>query len=580
MAARIRGKAVSGSLHPLVLKGRQAFQAGDASGALSLCNMRLNEAPEDLLALELKAVILQARGDLNGAEAIMRQAIAHDPACAWAHNDLTELLHRTRRNAAADSAARDAIIACPGDAQAHMQMGVIFGEKDDPPAAEWHNRRALELAGPHPQILTNLALSLYNQGKVDEALDLLLQAHALEPNGAPNAAMIMAHVSRCFEARRDMADAFLWLEKAEAAGRRTGEDFTLLRALYLANADNPKAALDLIDAAKAPLAGPAMLDRARLLDRLGRHDEAWRGLIAAKAQLAQEMRLAYDAAAVHDEFARMAQVFSPERMARLPRAAPRADIAQPVFILGFPRSGTTLIEQMLSAHPDVAAGGELRFAHAWRALITQILPGEAPFPERTAQIEAADFRHLPGLLRDDYLNRAAMQGLTQGARAFTDKMPLNDVYLPLIRLAFPSAPALRMTRHPLDVLMSMLSHNLTHGYNAGYSPDTIVDHMLAQHALNRRYDALNPDVFTLRYEDFVADQRGWTLRLLSHVGVGFHDACLHFHENRRHAPTPSYAQVRKPLNARAVGRWRPYRAQLAPYIERLAPVIEDLGYAL
>ncbi|HWU48557.1 MAG TPA: sulfotransferase [Asticcacaulis sp.] len=567
---------MSVAIHPLVLKGRQAFQAGDVTGALSLCSMRLNETPDDLMALELKAVILQARGDLQGAAAIMRQAIAHDGACVWALNDLTELLRRTGQRAAAETAAREAVIACPDDAQAHLNMGVIFGDADDLPAAEWHNRRALELAGPHPQILTNLGLCLYNQGQVDEALDALLQAHGLEPNSA----MLMAHISRCFEARREMADAFQWLEKAEAAGRRTGEDFTLLRALYLANADNPRAALDLIDAAKAPLAGPAMLDRARLLDRLGRHDEAWRGFLDAKAQLAQEMRLSYDADAVQDEFARMAQVFSPSRMQRLPRASARTDIAQPVFILGFPRSGTTLIEQVLSAHPDVAAGGELRFAHTWRALSGQILPGGAAFPQRVAQIEAADYRHVPGLLRDDYLNRAQIHGLTDGARLFTDKMPLNDVYLPLIRLAFPQAAVVRMIRHPLDVLISMLSHNLTHGYNAGFSPETIVEHMLAQHALNRAYEALNPQVFALRYEDFVADPRGWTLRLLSHVGVGFHDACLRFHENRRHAPTPSYAQVKKPLNARAVGRWRAYRDHLAPYAERLAPVIEDLGYSL
>jgi hypothetical protein len=82
----------------------------------------------------------------------------------------------------------------------------------------------------------------------------------------------------------------------------------------------------------------------------------------------------------------------------------------------------------------------------------------------------------------------------------------------------------------------------------------------------------------VRYEDFVADQKGWTLRLLAHIGVGFHEACLRFHDNHRHAPTPSYAQVARPLNARSVGRWRPYHAHLEPYIERLMPVIADLGY--
>ncbi|MDI7775170.1 sulfotransferase [Asticcacaulis sp. EMRT-3] len=563
------------SLHPLVLKGRQAFQAGDHAGALSLCSMRLNEAPEDLLALELKAVILQARGDLKGAEAVMRQAIACDPACDWAHNDLTRLLHATGQTAAAEQAARAAVIACPDDPQAHMQLGVLFGERDDLAAAEWHNRRALELAGPHAQILIHLGLNLYHQGKVDEALDALLRAHALEPKSA----IIMAHVSRCFEACRDMADAYQWLERAEAIARTTGEDFTLLRALYLANGDQPQAALDLIDAAKTPLAGPAQLDRARLLDKLGRHDEAWQAFVSAKTKLASEMRLGYDAAAVQAEFDGLKRVFTHDTLMRLPKATQRKDVAQPVFILGFPRSGTTLIEQMLSAHPDVAAGGELRFAHAWQEMIRANLPGDQPFPDKITQTLAADLRHFPGLMRDDYLNRASISGLSTGVRFFTDKMPLNDVYLPLIRIAFPQAAVLRMVRHPLDVLLSMLSHNLTHGYEAAYSPDTIADHMLAMHALNRHYDeALETPVITVRYEDFVADQRGHTLRILGQLDLGFHEACLRFHENRRHAPTPSYAQVTRPLNNRSIGRWKPYRRHLEPLIDRLAPLIEELGY--
>ncbi len=564
------------ALHPLILKGRQAFQAGDLAAALSLSEMRLQEAPDDPLALELKAVALHRRGDIDGAETAYRRALAADPSASlW--NDLTQMLHAAGKARAAETTAREAVLARPDDAQAHLQLGVILGEKDDLPAAEFHNRRALALAGPHPQILTNLALSLYNQGRLDEAEPLLLQAH----QAAPDVTIIMAHLSRVYEAKRDMVKAWLWLERAETAARRTGEDFSLLRALYLGNTGHTQAALDLIDEAGSNIAAPARLDRARLLDKLGRYDEAWPAFVDAKQRLSKDMAATYDAARVAGEFAALRAFFTAEMVARLPRASVRKDAPRPVFITGFPRSGTTMIEQMLNAHPDIAAGGELPFVSEWPALINDLLPSSRPFPDTLAEIQTFDLHHIPGVLRDYYLGRAEVYGVTGGKPFFTDKMPLNDVFLPLIRLAFPTAAVIRMVRHPLDVAVSMLSHNLTHGYNAGFSIDTIVTHMRAMYDLNTHYDTVfDQPPLTLRYEDFIADQEGQTRRVLGYVGVEFDPACLRFHENRRHAPTPSYAQVSQPLNDRSVGRWKPYEKHLAPYMDEMRPVIEGLGYSV
>ena len=539
--------------------------------------MRLNEAPADGAALELKAVIQTSRGDLRGAEATMRLAIQHDPASDWALNDLTQLLHNQGQALAAEIAAREALIQRPEDPQAHLQLAVIFGEKDDLPAAEFHNRRALDLAGPHPQILVNLGLCLYNQGRIDEALSALLEAHRLQPDQA----QIMAHISRAYEAKRDMADAYIWLERAEALGRKTGEDFTLLRALYLRHAEQPKQALDLIDATKETLAPPAVLERAVLLDKLGRHDEAMQGFVTAKARLAQDVGVRYEAAKVAHESKTLKAFFTSERMQHLPKATVRQG-PQPIFILGFPRSGTTMIEQMLYAHPHVSAGGELPFVHEWQKLIGDLLPGVKPYPERLAQMQTADLHHVAGVLRDYYLGRAETSGLlSEGKTFFTDKMPLNDVHLPLIRLAFPQSTVIRMVRHPLDVAMSMLSHNLTHGYNSGFKIETIIAHMVAMQALNTHYDAvLGHPALSLRYEDFIAEQKGHTLRVLGHVGLGFHEACLRFHTNPRHAPTPSYAQVSRPLNDRSIGRWKPYERFFTPFMDEIGPVIEALGYRL
>jgi hypothetical protein len=393
-------------------------------------------------------------------------------------------------------------------------------------------------------------------------------------------AMTMAHLSRVYEARRDMVNAWLWLDRAEQAGKKTGEDFTLLRALYLSNGDKVKDALELIDK-RGPLSAAAQLDRARLLDRLDRHEEAWAGFTQAKALLAREMGAAYDGAKIDAEAAALKAVFRRETLQLLPRANVRHG-PQPVFILGFPRSGTTMIEQMLNSHPDVAAGGELPFVHEWRDLLENVLPGSQPFPQRLAHIQTADCHHVPGLMRDYYLGRAETYGVMRdGKPLFTDKMPLNDAHLPMIRLAFPHAAIIRMVRHPLDVAVSMLSHNLTHGHNSGYAIESIIRHMVTMHDLTAHYDeVLEHPTLTVRYEDFIADQEGWTRRVLDWCGLGFDEATLRFHENRRHAPTPSYAQVSKPLNDRSISRWRHYERQLSPWFEQIAPVVEALGYSL
>jgi len=150
----------------------------------------------------------------------------------------------------------------------------------------------------------------------------------------------------------------------------------------------------------------------------------------------------------------------------------------------------------------------------------------------------------------------------------------------VIRAAFPRARLIRMVRHPLDTAVSMLSHNLTHGDFCGYRIEDIAGHMRAVHALTGAYAAsLGEAALSLRYEDLVAQQDVQTRRLLDHLDLPFEPACLRFHENRRYAPTPSYAQVGEPLNDRSIGRWKLYRAPLASQIRTLAGVIADLGYS-
>ena len=352
-------------------------------------------------------------------------------------------------------------------------------------------------------------------------------------------------------------------------------EFYIYAARIEMNRKNETEALAIIESAPA-LNGDGQLARGRLYDRLGRYDDAWRDFVEGKAKLAaQGGGLTYQTEAVEAFFGRLARFFVKANLEHLPRASVRPDVPQPIFVMGFPRSGTTLIEQVLASHPSVRAGGELAFAAELRRLANHLFPGPEPFPVNLAQAFTADHRYAATVFRDYYFARAEAAGLLEPGKSwFVDKMPFNEVWLPLIAMAFPHAKVVRVVRHPLDVCVSVMSNNLTHGFNCGFRIEDTVHHLAAVFDLVEHYRReLGNGEHLLRYESFVANQEDETRRLLAYVGLPFDERCLQFHENRRHARTPSYAQVSEPLNDRSIGRHRHYARQLAPFLPRLAPIM-------
>ena len=244
--------------------------------------------------------------------------------------------------------------------------------------------------------------------------------------------------------------------------------------------------------------------------------------------------------------------FVPENVAAMTPAPVRADVPQPIFILGFPRSGTTLTEQLLASHSRIRAGGELPFVAELAAIAT----------ERTSGWSMIDAPGLAIELRDHYLARAEAYGLlAPGADFFTDKMPLNELYLPLLALAFPASPRVTVMRDPRDVLVSAMSHDFTHGFDCCYRLDTLAHHLAAMRALAAHWRA-QFDGHLLGYERLVADQPGETAALMAAIGLPVEGEQARFHESQRIAPTPSYAQVQEPLNDCSIGRWKAYAAML------------------
>jgi len=560
--------------HPLVLRGREALQRGDMRAVDAAAEERLKTAGRDVNALELRSIVQQRRGQIGEAARTLQAVIGIDSRADWAHIALIQLLMSHGKPADAEQVARSALRTNPRNAQAHNQFGVIVSQLNDLPAGEWHFRRALEFGGPQAPVLMNLALALMKQGRTDEADGYFAQAHEL----APQDMTILAYWSSLYEARGELARAQELLDRAQAVS--SAAEVNLLRANYLSRTGRHEEAFAIIDAAET-LAGDGQLERGRLHERLGRYELAWQDFVAGKRKLAAEGGgLEYRADAVETFFGRLKQFFTRQNIELLPKARRRADVPQPIFIIGFPRSGTTLIEQILCSHSAIQAGGELTFLGEVRKLTNHLFPGPDPFPENLAQSWTADRRYAATLFRDYYLARAEHYGLGQSGQAFfTDKMPFNEVYLPLLKMAFPEAKIIHVVRHPLDVCVSMMSNNMTHGFNCGYRIEDIAHHLGAVFDLLEHYRReLDLGELVLKYETLVASQEEQTRRIIDYLGLPFEDACLRFHENRRYAPTPSYAQVTEKLNDRSINRHTHYAQPLTAIRPRLARMMAANGY--
>jgi len=559
---------------PLVLRGRAAYERGDLAGAEAAAAQRLRAAADDVDALELRFLVQKRRGQAREAVQTLDAVIGINPRLEWAYNELAQIFMALGRLADAGQIARTALRVNPRSAAGNNLLGLVLSEMNDLPPGEWHFRRALELAGPHAPYLMNLALNLLKQGRTDEADHFFAEAHRL----APQDAKTLAHWATLYEGCGDLKRAQELLERAAAIS--SPDQVSLLRANLLSRMGGHNEALAILDAA-GTLAGDAQLQRGRLRDRAGRYEEAWQDFVEGKRRLAQESGAPeYKPAAVEALFGLCKQFFTRDNLTLMPRATVRNDIAQPIFITGFPRSGTTLLEQILCSHSRVQPGGELPFLRELPRLADELLPGSERFPGNLALTWTADRHYVAALFRDYYCARAEQYGLGRDVQAFfTDKMPFNEIHLPLLRMAFPRARIVNVVRHPLDVCVSMLANNMTHGFGCAYHIEHIAHHLAAVFDLTEHYGReLNAGEFLLRYESLIDDQEGETRRLLDYLELPFEETCLRFHENPRYAPTPSYARIAEPLGPSSINRHLHYGRQLEPYRTRLAPMMARYGY--
>ena len=560
-----------------------AIQSGNTAEAERLVIALLERYPLHIGALDLLYQIRRAENLMTAAEALLGRIVRLDPNNLLATQTLASLLFAKGAMAEAEHHARNAVRLSPTNPMSHNLMGMIMTEANRPQIGEYHYRRVLDLTGSRDGILlANLAWNLKNQGKMDEARKLYEESVRL----APNIYQTLYGWARMEETDRNFARAGELLDAAERAS--PGHPNTLLaRAILHGRTKDYEKAVGILDEVERQRDGSGLgpaewSEKGQLLDKMGRFDDAFAAFRESKRSLRELSGQAYLAEEVKSLADRLRAFFTASRLQILPRAQTRSDVAQPIFIVGFPRSGTTMVEQTLSTHPKIAAGDELPTINELTALIPRMLGSPLAYPEAFADLWLGDQVEALDNLRDYYLQRARQMGvLRKGAQWFTDKMPLNETHLGLIGLIFPKAPIIHLLRHPLDVVLSVFSNQLTHGFYCAYDLESIARHYVLIMDLVEHYRSqMTLRYLPVRYEDIIDDQEANVRRMFAFVGVPFDRKSLSFHENRRYARTASYAQVTEKLYDRSRFRYRPYLKHLAPVIPILEPAILRLGYSI
>jgi tetratricopeptide (TPR) repeat protein len=275
----------------------------------------------------------------------------------------------------------------------------------------------------------------------------------------------------------------------------------------------------------------------------------------------------YDPQAEEERFAQLIQTFSQEFLAEHRHLG--CDSEMPVFIVGMPRSGTTLTEQIISSHPQVIGAGEVEFWGRAPTAVPYLLKTQTAYPACISEMQTVHARQFA----DSYtalLRKIAGPG-ADPAR-ITDKMPHNFVQLGLIALLFPKARIVHCMRDAMDNCLSIYFQNFGGEHDYAYDLANLGHHHRQYERLMQHWHSVLPGrIFEIRYEDTIADPEYWSRKLIAHVGLEWDDACLAPHKLERTVKTASHWQVRQPIYKTSVQRWKNYE-------QHLGPLKEALGY--
>jgi tetratricopeptide (TPR) repeat protein len=511
--------------------------------------------------------VLMALGHSDLAIRDFDRAISHVPDLLAAHANKATVL-QTKGRLEDAMAVHDKVVAiAPERADVHYNRGNALAQLERVEEAVSAYQRAIELDSNFHHALTRLVQLLWERRQPERAIAFADRACKATPNSAEvhtARGLIRQIMGQRDGARADYETALRILPShADALSNyvhleriREPDDWRIQRLESLVNRR------------QRPLS-----DRAVLHFALGKAYDDVGAVPAAFSHFDTGARFVrsqidYDEDRENRVLSRLIGAFTREQIDRY--EADGLSTEQPVFVIGMPRSGTTLTEQILASHPQIYGAGELELTtRAVRDVTVGARPGPRESGSRKYNLDV-----MPQRARD-YLDGARALAPDPDVARIVDKMPGNAWRVGFIHLMFPNARIIHCARDPLDTCLSCFQKLFATGHHWSYDLQELGRHYRRYHRVMQHWEKILPGrTLTVRYEDTVADLEGQARRIVDHVGLEWDPACLDYYRTERAVMTASHSQVRQPIYASSVRRWEAYRPYLQPLVDALGPLAE------
>jgi tetratricopeptide (TPR) repeat protein len=564
-------EAIPSYAKALALRPNYAEAHNNLGHALQLLNRHGEAAAHCKKALAINPSYAEAHNNLGNALAALerieeaiahyREALAINAAYAEAHLNIANALMALGRPEEAIPHCEQALAQRSNYLDAHLTLSAALIALDRPEEAIKQYEKALVIDHARAETHTNLGRLILELGRPQEAVAHFRRALVVDPDFA----QAYNGLGTALQALGDLDEAIAAFKKASAVDPRRTRAYLNLALATRLTADDPCflamrelardiKSLDPDDQVSLRFAlGKALAD-------LGQHEASFQELIEGNRLKRQQ--LCYDEPTRMARFDRIRAVFTAELLRENKGLGDPSRV--PVFIVGMPRSGTTLVEQILASHPQVYGAGEIsefgKLAGGMRGA------NGSEFPECAAPLSGEQLRGLG----TRYVR--AIQGISPAAERIVNKMPYNFDYVGMIHLALPNARVIHTSRDPRDTALSCFSILFGQGQEFAYDLSELGRYIRAYEVLMEHWRAVLPPgvMLDVRYEELVENLDAETRRIVAHCGLEWDDRCLGFYETQRPVATASVNQVRQPIYRSSIGRWRRYEAQLQPLLEALA----------
>jgi len=501
-------------------------------------------------------------GDLSTAERLLLRAASLAPHSLQVTCDLGALRLAQRRYREAVKILEDVLRREPDHADALNHCAIAWTEMGHLERAAPMFERLSRLRPASAGAFRQLGDVQHKLGLHEEATASLQRALELDPDDR-HSRLALGDIHESLGRSREAKAQYLAVLR-----RHPGSPLALARLLMLSGHEPDPAWIAqagvIVDAREVPLEARARvaIALAHHHDRLGQYEEAFRSLEQGNALLREQRP--YDAARFGVAVDRLIEVFTREEIDTL-RSRFADSSEKPIFIVGMPRSGTTLLEQMLSSHSCVEAGGEMSAMLNVAARVRGLGASNRDYPYGMRDLGT---RELAGLAKY-YLERIDRVSAT--AARVTDKLPFNFMHVGLISALFPKAAIVHCRREPLDTCVSCLFTSFTEQIRFANDMKTLGQYYRHYERLMHHWREVIPErLLDVQYEELVTETECRLRTVLAHCGLGWEPGCLDYHRSERSVRTPSRWQVRRPVSTASIGRWRHYRQWIGPLQESLA----------